>query len=125
MSNPLLPDHTLKRRFISSLFIISVIISISEVLVILLLDGMRQRLLVLTPIQDAALHAALLACLSAPMLWWLVLWPLVKRIGKEQLRAAEQARLNSELRTVLDLHRSEDTRLNSSHEIPSRMPSSA
>ena len=104
MSNPLSPNHALQRSFISSLFIISVIICISEVLVMLLLDGMRQQLLALTPIQEAALDAVLLACLSAPMLWWLILRPLVKRIERERLHATEQARLNSELRTALDRH---------------------
>ena len=104
MPNSLLPEHTLKRSFLSSLFIISAIIGISETLVMLLLDTMRQWTIVLTPVQGAVLDAVLLACWSAPMLWCLVLRPLVKRIESTQARAAKQARLNSELRTVLDLH---------------------
>ena len=104
MPNSLSPEHTLKRSFSSTLIIIVVIIGISEALVMLLLAAIQQQGLVLTPIQGAALDAVLLACLSAPMLWWLVLRPLVKRIEREQIRAAKQARLNSELRTVLDMH---------------------
>jgi PAS domain S-box-containing protein len=99
MSNSLLPEHRLKRNFISSLFIISVVIGISEALVMLLLDAMRQWGIVLTPIQGATLDTVLLACLSGPMLWWLALRPLLKQIESEQVHAAEQIRLNSELRT--------------------------
>ncbi len=90
----------LKRSFISSLFIISIVIGISEALVMLLLEMMRQRAIVLTPTQGAILDAVLLATLSAPMLWLLALRPLVKRISVEQVRAAEQARLHAELRTA-------------------------
>jgi PAS domain S-box-containing protein len=104
MPNSLLPERTLKRSFIASLFIITAIISLSEALVMLLLDALPQWGIKLTPIQDTVLDTLLLTCLSAPLLWWLVLHPLVKRIEKEQVRVAEQARLNSELRTVLDMH---------------------
>jgi len=100
MSNPLLPEPTLKRNFISSLLIISAVIGISEALVMLLLDALRPWLILLTPMQNAALDAALLTCLSAPLLWRLALRPLVKRIASEQARAADQVRLNSELRTA-------------------------
>ncbi|TAN71296.1 MAG: PAS domain S-box protein [Methylobacter sp.] len=101
MSNSLLSEHILKRNFISSLFIIiSVVIGISEALLMLLLDALPQWGIVLTPIQGAALDAVFLACLSAPILWWLALGPLVKRIASEQVYAEEQARLNSELRTT-------------------------
>ncbi len=99
MPSSLLSRHMLKRNFISSLFIISVVIGISEILVMLLLDT-TQWASVLTPIQGAALDAVLLACLSTPMLWWLALRPLVKRIASEQVHAAEQAKLNAELRTA-------------------------
>ncbi|MDP1664785.1 MAG: hypothetical protein Q8L79_06605 [Methylobacter sp.] len=99
MSNSLLPERMLKRNFISSLFIIIVVIGISEALVMLLLDVIQQWIIVLTPIQGAALDALLLTCLSAPLLWWLALRPLVKRIASKQTRTEEQARLNSELRT--------------------------
>lgn len=99
MPSSLLSRHILKRNFISSLFIISVVIGISEILVMLLLDT-TQWGSALTPLQGAALDAMLLACLSTPILWWLALRPLVKRIASEQVHAAEQAKLNAELRTA-------------------------
>lgn len=100
MSKPMLPEHRLKRSFISSLCIIIVVIGISEILVMLLLDRLPQWSIVLTPIQASALDAMLLACLSTPMLWGLALRPLVNRIANEQVRVAEQSRLNSERRSA-------------------------
>ncbi len=104
MSESELPDLTLKRSFISSLFTISFIIGISEALVMLLLDEVHQWFFVLPPLQDAILDAVLLTSFSAPLLWWLALRPLVLRIASERTYASEQSRLNSELRTALDMH---------------------
>ena len=104
MPKSLLPEHTLRRSFISSLIIISVIISASEAFVMLLLAAMQQWAIALTPIQDAVLDAVLLVFLCAPIIWWLVLRPMVKRIASEQIRTTKQARLNAELRKVLNKH---------------------
>ncbi len=103
MSTPLPSSYLPKNNFISLLIIISMVIGFSEALVMLLLD-MMHRNMVFTPVQEAILDAVLLTGLSAPLLWWLALRPMEKRLAYEHARAAEQARLNSELRTVLDMH---------------------
>ncbi|MFI3158561.1 MAG: PAS domain S-box protein [Methylococcaceae bacterium] len=100
MSSSLLPEYTLKRSFFFSLFIIVVIISTSETLIMFLLDAIQQWGIALTPLQTTALDSVLLACLSAPMLWLLALRPLVKRIAGEQLHAAEQVKHHAERRTL-------------------------
>lgn len=103
MSKPLLAD-TLKRSFIMSLSVITVVIGASEALIMLLLDMIRHWDIALTPKQEAWLDAVLLTGFSTPLLWLLALRPLAKRIENEQLRTAEQTRLNSELRLALDAH---------------------
>jgi PAS domain S-box-containing protein len=107
MSNSLSLELLPKRRFVASLLIISAVIGISEGLIMLLLDRIQLWGIVLTPAQDAIVDATLLACVSAPMLWWFALLPWSKRIATEQIHSADQARLNAEhratqLNTILD-----------------------
>jgi PAS domain S-box-containing protein len=100
MPNSLLPKYRLKHNFIISLFIIAVVIGISETLVMLLLDALQQWNITLTPIQSTLLDVILLVCLSTPMLWRLALRPLVNQIMSEQVEATERIRQNAERRTT-------------------------
>ena len=100
MPDPSFQKRTLKQRFISSLFIISLIIGISEAMIMLLLTVMQRFNIILTPIGGAIFDATLLTCLSTPMLWWFVLRPLVNEVMLEQFRVNEMAQKNSEIRTA-------------------------
>ncbi len=100
MTNSLPEEHLLKRSFITSLFTIILVIGISELLVMLLLEEIKCQGISLTPIQASTLDSVLLTSLSAPLLWWFAVRPLITRIVNKQTNAAEQARLDSELRTT-------------------------
>lgn len=91
-------------RFISSLFIISLIIGVVEGLVMLLLSLYQQGGGLLTELEETALDTFLLALISAPLLWFVVLRPLIIQISREQETAMEQSRLNAELRNALNAH---------------------
>lgn len=93
-----------KNSFLYLLGTISLVIGVSETLVMLLLDNLNRLVIALSPAQEAVLDAAFLTMLSAPTLWWLALRPMEKRLQNEQARSSEQARLNAELRTVLDMN---------------------
>ncbi len=90
-------------RFLSSLFIISLIIGVVEGLVMLILDA-YQAGTILTELQEAAMDTFLLVLISSPMLWFIVLRPLIVQISEEQETIQEQSRLNTELRNALNTH---------------------
>ncbi|MEI6708640.1 MAG: response regulator [Methylococcales bacterium] len=91
-------------RFISSLFIISLIIGVVEGLVMLLLNLYKQGGGLLTELEETAMDTFLLTLISAPLLWFFVLKPLVMQINQEHKVAQEQSRLNTELRNALNVH---------------------
>ena len=94
----------LNRRFLSSLITISLIMSIVEGLIMLTLNFYHEKIRQLLPYQGVIANAALLALICAPLLWFIVLRPLVVRITQQQDKVAKQARLNAELRAALDTH---------------------
>jgi PAS domain S-box-containing protein len=95
----------LNRRFFSSLLVISLIIGLIEILVMVLLTLYQEKTgVTLTGFQENTIDAFLLVLLGAPLLWLVVLRPLLVQIAKEQLTVAEHARLNAELRAALNTH---------------------
>ena len=95
----------LNRRFFSSLLVISLIIGLIEILVMVLLTLYQEKTgVTLTGFQENTIDAFLLVLLGAPLLWLVVLRPLLVQIAKEQHTVAEQARLNAELRAALNTH---------------------
>jgi len=74
---------------LSLLFIISLVIGVSEALVMILLG---QWSLTLTSVQEAVLDATLLTALSAPLLWWLALRPLEKALASEHDRTSDPSK---------------------------------
>ncbi|MDD5578712.1 MAG: response regulator [Methylobacter sp.] len=104
MPKALSQSEYLKRKFISSLLIISTVIGVSSLLVMMLSDSFNQWGIVLTDWQDTAFDTALMTILSTLLLWLLSLRPLAMKIVRIQAQAEEQARLNSDLRSALDAH---------------------
>ncbi|MCX7066117.1 MAG: PAS domain S-box protein [Methylococcales bacterium] len=91
-------------RFLSSLLIISLIVGVVEGLVMLLLNLYQQGGGLLTELEETVLDTFLLALMSAPLLWFVVLRPLVMQISREQETALEQSRLNAQLRNAINAH---------------------
>ncbi len=98
MSTTLSPTQHSKRDFLYSLGIIITVISVSEALVMLLLYAAHQWGIALSPVQDIALDVFLLAMLSTPLLWLLVIRPLVLQIVRERRSS------NRELLKALENH---------------------
>ncbi len=96
--------QNLNRRFLSSLLVISLIIGITEFLLMSVLEIFQKSGRILSPVEETLLDTSLLTLISAPMLWFLVMRRLVVSITREQEKVAEQARQNKELRTALDAH---------------------
>ena len=94
----------MNHRFISSLFIISFIIGIVEGLVMLLLNLYQQGGGLLTELEETVLDTFLLTLMGAPLLWFLVLKPLVMQINQEHEAVLKQSRLNAQLRNALNVH---------------------
>ncbi|TAK64131.1 response regulator [Methylobacter sp.] len=97
MSTTLSPQHP-KRNFLCLLGIIIVITSVSETLVILLLDAAHQWGIVLSSMQNTVLNIILLTALSTPLLWLLAIRPLVLQIDQERRSS------NKELLKALESH---------------------
>ncbi|MBE0469255.1 MAG: response regulator [Methyloprofundus sp.] len=93
-----------KSSSLSLLFIISLVIGVSEALVMLLLDLLSHWSLVFSSIQLAVLDAVLLTILSSPLICWFALRPLEKALAREHERTTEQIRMNAEFRNVVDKH---------------------
>lgn len=87
----------MKQRFLLSLCAISLIIILTEGLVMLLLEAAHQAGLTLPAWQETLVDGLLLALVSAPLLWWLSLRPLARRVARE-------IQGNKELREALDAH---------------------
>lgn len=94
----------LNRRFLVSLFFISLTTFTVELGVMLVLDFYQNNIVKLSTIQESLIDASLMALLSAPLLWFIVLRKLVVQIGLKQEAVSQQTRLNAELRTALDFH---------------------
>jgi PAS domain S-box-containing protein len=94
----------LKNSFLLMLVKIVIVIGLSEVVVMIFLEEIHNASISLSPKFKAIVDTALLILLSVPFLWWLVLRPMYKQLKAEHIRIAEQIRLNSELRNVLDKH---------------------
>lgn len=97
-------EQHLNRRFLPSLLVISFLIGLIEILVLQILNFYQNNVQESTRFQGIAMNAFLLALVSAPLLWFVVLRPLVMQITREQVMAADRARLNAELRAALDAH---------------------
>ncbi len=97
MSTPL-SQHGLKRNIFCSLGIIIAIISVSEALIILLLDAAHQWGLELSPLQNAVFNVALLTILGSTLLWFFAVRPLSLQIDQERRSS------NRELLSALENH---------------------
>ncbi len=93
-------DKRLNRLFLVSLLRISLIISLVEGLIMLFLHNIAT----IIPIQENVLDTLLLILVGSPLLWIVVLKPLVKVIATQQKITTEQIRVNAELRMALDAH---------------------
>ncbi len=93
-------DKRLNRLFQVSLLRISLIISLVEGLIMLVLPNLAG----IIPIQENVLDTLLLVLIGSPLLWLIVLRPLVKVIAKQQKTSTDQVRVNAELRMALDAH---------------------
>lgn len=98
MSTPLSPSQHSKRNFLRSLSVVILVVSVSEALVMLLLHAAQQSRMVLSPVQNIVLDVILLAMLTAPLLWLLVIRPLVLQIVRERRST------NRELLKALENH---------------------
>ncbi|WP_340122326.1 response regulator [Methylobacter svalbardensis] len=98
MSIPLSPPQYSKHNFFYSLGIIIAVISLSETLVMLLLDATQQWGIDLASTQNGVLGTILLTALSTPLLWFLALRPLTLQIAQEQTTS------NRELLETLENH---------------------
>ncbi len=93
-------DKRLNLLFLWSLIRISLIISLIEGLIMLFLPKMTSVI----PIQENILDTLLLVLIGSPLLWIVVLKPLVRVVAQQQKIATEQIRVNAELRMALDAH---------------------
>ncbi len=93
-------NKQLLRLFLRSLFQIGLIISVVEGSIMLMLDN----LVSFTHIEAGVLDAVLLVLISSPLVWFVVLRPLVQVVILQQKSSAEHARVNTELRAALDKH---------------------
>ncbi|MGR9013154.1 MAG: PAS domain S-box protein, partial [Gammaproteobacteria bacterium] len=98
MSTPLPSAQSSKRHFLCSVSIIIAVVSISEMLVVLLLDTTHSWGIVLSPLQIAVFNIILPAVLSSTLLWFLTIRPLVLQADQEK------ATSNSELLEALENH---------------------
>ncbi len=97
MSTPLSQQYP-KHNFLALLSIVITVISVSETLVILLLDAIHQWGLVLSPLQNTVFNVALLTALGSTLLWFLAVRPLAFQAVQER-RAS-----NRELLDALENH---------------------
>ena len=93
-------DKRLSQPFLWSLIRISLIIILVDGLIMLFLHDVA----VILPIHEDLLDTLLLVLIGAPLLWIVVLRPLVKVIVKQQKNTTEQVLVNAELRMALDAH---------------------
>jgi PAS domain S-box-containing protein len=93
-------DSQLNQIFLSSLLRISLIIGLIEGLIMVSLHNITG----LTHFEEDVLDTLLLILISSPVLWLIVLKPLVRVIAKQQKTTTEQIRVNAELRMALDAH---------------------
>ncbi|RIZ69899.1 MAG: response regulator [Methylococcales bacterium] len=93
-------DKRLSQLFLWSLIRISLIIILVDGLIMLFLHDVA----VILPIHEDLLDTLLLVLIGAPLLWIVVLRPLVKVIVKQQKNTTEQVLVNAELRMALDAH---------------------
>ncbi|NOT13953.1 MAG: response regulator [Methylococcaceae bacterium] len=104
MSKSVLPFQYRRRLFVYSLGIIIAVISFFETMIMFLFEALPGWGIKLESLQETAIDTGLLALLSAPCLWWFSLRPLALDIESEQFKFQEQARLNAELLSALDIH---------------------
>jgi len=104
MSNPNASFQNHNRLFIVSLVVIIVVISFFEAMIMFMFEVLHDSGVLLEPLQEGVLDAALLSLLSAPCLWFFSLRPLALSIERKNSKLKEQTRLNTELRTALDTH---------------------
>ena len=93
-------EMQLKQLFLVSLFRIGLIIGLVEALIMVALRYTTG----LTRIEEDGLDALLLILLSSPLLWFMILRPLVGVISQQQKTTTDQIRLNAELRVAVDAH---------------------
>ncbi|MEQ1485046.1 response regulator [Methyloglobulus sp.] len=104
MNKPLTATQQLNRRFLWSLLIISLIVSLTEFLVLTVSDLYQKTGRTFNSLEEIAADTFLLTLISAPLLWFIVMRRLVVTITREQEKVLEQDRQNKELRTALDAH---------------------
>lgn len=104
MNKPLTATQKLNQRFLKSLLLIGLIIGLTEFLIMNILDFYLQSGGSLDPAQETILDTLFLTLISSPLLWFIVLRPLVVSIVREQEKVMEQDRQNKELRIALDAH---------------------
>jgi PAS domain S-box-containing protein len=97
MSTPL-SQQPEKHNFFALLGIVIAVISVSETLVILLLDAVQQWGFILSPLQNTVFNVALLTVLASPLLWFLTIRPLVLQTVQERKTS------NRELLDALENH---------------------
>jgi PAS domain S-box-containing protein len=97
-------SKSLKRPFLYSQILISIILLLAEALVILLLTALPAWGVRLTPLQEIAANLVLLSVLAAPSIWLLSLRPLVREISRQQAGYMRQINENQQLRQALDFH---------------------
>ncbi|MBL6985528.1 MAG: PAS domain S-box protein [Methylobacter sp.] len=98
MSIPLSSAQLSKRHFLCLIGIIIAVVSISEMLVLLLLDTIHLWGIVLSPLQIAVFNIILPAVLSSTLLWFLTIRRLVLQGDQEKTVS------NSELLDALENH---------------------
>ena len=94
----------LNRRFLWSLLIISLIVGLTNLLVMVGLQLYQQPGKALDILEEIAVNTFFLTLISGPLLWFLVMRRLFATIALEQERAFEQDRQNQEFRTALNAH---------------------
>ncbi|MFI3121792.1 MAG: PAS domain S-box protein [Methylococcaceae bacterium] len=95
-------QRVISYRFFLSLLTISLILALSESLVTPLLAAYQDNFYVVTCLQEAVIRSFLLVLISAPMIWFFVLYPLVVQINQGQKLI--QGKLNAEFHNALDAH---------------------
>ncbi|NOT83868.1 MAG: response regulator, partial [Methylococcaceae bacterium] len=93
---------SLTQSFRRSLLAISIVIVLTEALIMMLLERLPQWGIILTPLQETCADTALLCLLVTPMIWWLSLRPLALTIAEQQARQIAQTHENQQLRNALD-----------------------
>ena len=96
--------NNLKHSFILSLVVISIVIAITEGLIMILLEYLPQWGITLTIMQENISDTCLLSLIAAPTIWFLSLRPLALKINEQQLINTEQIQENQQLLRAMDVH---------------------